>query len=72
MRSLTPSKKEALDKIIAYFNLNFGEKRESIGSVPIDAQFGLPGFGLQSNGSIDTYYGYMANIDLVFTTDNQQ
>ena len=64
-------KNHSLDEndLIATLDFNFGKKEENIGSVPLDSELGIPGFGLQSNGSVEAHYGYNANLGLVFSSN---
>ena len=57
--------------LIATLDFNFGKKEENIGSVPLDSELGIPGFGLQSSGSVDAFYGYDANLGLVFSSNEE-
>ncbi len=55
--------------LIATLDFSFGKDKVNIGSVPLDADLGIPGFGLQSSGSVDAFYGYDANLGLVFSSN---
>ena len=57
--------------LIATLDFNFGKDEVEIGSVPLDAELGVPGLGFQSTGSIDASYGYDANLGLVFSTNEE-
>ena len=46
-------------------SFNFKDKY-TVFSVPLDANFGMPGLGFMSEGSLDAYFNYDAMVDMVF------
>lgn len=58
--SLSMKGTEAID-----VGFNFSDNYD-VASIPLDAEFGLPGLGLQSQGSIDANFSYDANLAFSF------
>ncbi|MFL0770921.1 MAG: hypothetical protein AB8B36_13795, partial [Prochlorococcus sp.] len=59
---------DGIDAIDVGFN--FSDIYE-LGSIPLDADFGLPGLGLQSQGNLDAEFSYDANLIFSFPRDGE-